>query len=88
MPKEWIPEEPAACTERLHEDERERRAFAVRNSLGSLAIEGLDPGPEARATFQRYIDGELTLKETGAALRTWPPEPLPAEPQHGERPKA
>jgi len=60
----------------------------VRNSLGSLAIEGLDPGPDAKAIFQRYIDGELTLEETGAALLTWPPEVLPAEPQRDERPRA
>ncbi len=88
MPRDWTPAEQAARKERLRLDERERRAFAVRNSLGSLAIEGLDPGPEAKAIFQRYIDGELTLKETGAALLTWPPEPLLAEPQHVERPQA
>lgn len=88
MPRERTPEEQTARKARLHEDERERRASAVRNSLGSLAIEGLDPGPEARTTLQSYIDGELTLEEAGAALLTWPPEPLPAERQHGERPKA
>jgi len=88
MPREWTPAEATARKERLLLDERERRAAGVRNSLGSLAIEGLDPGPEAKATLQSYIDGELTLEETGAALFTWPPEPLPAEPQHDERPKA
>ncbi len=88
MPRDWTVAEEAARKERLHQDERELRASAVRNSLGSLAIEGLDPGPEAKAIFQRYIDGELTLEETGAALLTWPPEALPAEPQYDERPKA
>jgi len=44
----------------------------VRSSLGSLAIEGLDPGPEARAIFQRYIDGELTVDEAVAAVLVWP----------------
>jgi len=88
MPRDGTPAEQAARKERLHQDERERRASAVRNSLGSLAIEGLDPGPEAKAIFQRYINGELTLEETGAALLTWPPKALPAEPQHDERPKA
>jgi len=89
MPRDWTPaEQTSRRKERLHQDERERRAAGVRNALGSLAIEGLDPGPEAKAIFQRYIDGELTLEEAGAALLTWPPEPLPAEPQHDKRPKA
>ncbi len=94
MPGDWTPEEQVARKERLRLDERERRASAVRNSLGSLAIEGLDPGPEAKAIFQRYIDGELTLEQTGDALRIWPPADakfgklLTAELQHDERPKA
>ncbi len=81
MPRDWTPAEQAARKERLRLDERERRASAVRNSLGSLAIEGLDPGPEARAIFQRYIDGELTLDEAVSANLAWPRA-------HDEGPKA
>ncbi len=72
MPRDRTPAEQAARKERLRLDERERRASAVGNSLGSLAIEGFDPGPEARAIFQRYIDGELTVDEVVAAVLVWP----------------
>jgi len=81
MPREWTPTEAAARKERLLLNERERRASAVRNSLGSLAIEGLYPGPETKAIFQRYVDGELTLDEAGAAVLAWPRA-------HDEGPKA
>jgi len=81
MPRDWTPAEAAARKKRLRLEERERRASAVRNSLGSLAIEGLDPGPEARAIFQRYVDGELTLDEAGAAVLALPRA-------HDEGPKA
>ena len=32
-------------------------------------MEGLEPSPGAMAIFQRFIDGELTLEQAGAAMR-------------------
>jgi hypothetical protein len=31
-------------------------------------MEGLEPSPEAREIFQRYIDGEVSLNEMGNAV--------------------
>lgn len=47
---------------------REQRAREVDNALASGRMEGLEPSPGAMAIFQRYIDGELTLEEMGAAI--------------------
>lgn len=47
---------------------REERAREIENSLASGRLEGLEPSPEAMTIFQRYIDGELTLEEMGAAI--------------------
>jgi hypothetical protein len=45
--------------------ERERE---VENALASVRLEGLEPSAEASALFQRYVDGDLTLKEMGSAV--------------------
>jgi hypothetical protein len=47
---------------------REERAREIENALASGRLEGLEPSPEAMAIFQRYIDGELTLEQMGAAI--------------------
>ena len=47
---------------------RAERAREVENALASGRMEGLEPSPGAMAIFQRYIDGELTLEEMGAAI--------------------
>jgi Antitoxin VbhA len=49
-------------------EERARRAADVENALASVRIEGLEPGDDAKAIFRRYIEGELTLAEMGAAI--------------------
>lgn len=48
---------------------REQRARDVANALASGRLEGLEPSPEALAIFQRYVDGELTFEEMGAAIQ-------------------
>lgn len=69
---------PPTATDRA----REQRAKEIENSLASGRMEGLEPSPEAMAIFQRYIDGELTLEQMGAAIdkhadRTYGPVRLP-----------
>ena len=47
---------------------RTQRAKEVENALASGRMEGLEPSDEANAIFQRYIDGELTSEQLGAAI--------------------
>jgi len=47
---------------------RAERAREIENALASGRIEGLEASAEALAIFQRYIDGELTLEQMGAAI--------------------
>jgi len=42
---------------------RMQRAKEVENALASVRMEGQEPSDEAKAIFQRYIDGELTSEE-------------------------
>jgi hypothetical protein len=44
------------------------RAREVENALASGRIEGLEPSEQAKAIFRRYVDGELTLEQMGAAI--------------------
>lgn len=41
----------------------ERRRRNVENALGSLRIEGFEIDSEARAIFDRYIAGDLSIDE-------------------------
>lgn len=47
---------------------REERAQDIANALASVRMEGQEPSEEAKAIFQRYIDGELPLAEMGRAI--------------------
>jgi hypothetical protein len=47
---------------------RTQRAKDVENALASGRLEGLAPSAEAASIFQRYVDGELTLEQMGAAI--------------------
>jgi len=49
--------------------EREKRRESIASALGTTLAEGVSPGPEVLALSERYIDGELTLEEFGAAVR-------------------
>lgn len=52
----------------LSEQESAARLEDYRQAIATLRLEGLQPGDEARAIFQRYVDGELTLTEMGAEI--------------------
>ena len=47
---------------------RTQRAREVENALATVRMEGLEPSEEAKSIFQRYADGDLTLKEMGCAV--------------------
>ena len=47
---------------------REQRALDVENAIASVRMEGQEPSEEAKAIFQRYVDGELTLEEMGRGI--------------------
>ena len=47
---------------------RIQREREVNNALASVRLEGLEPSAEAKAIFQRYVDGELTSEEMGIAV--------------------
>ena len=47
---------------------RIERAREVDNALASVRLEGLEPSDEAKAIFQRYVDGEMTSEEMGRAI--------------------
>ena len=49
-------------------EERAKRARQMDNALASVRMQGLEPGREAAAIFQRHVDGDLTEPEVRAAL--------------------
>lgn len=49
-------------------EDRARRAEYVENAIASIRIEGLEPSDAAKALFQRYIAGEMTMNDLGAAI--------------------
>jgi len=50
------------------EVERARRTRVYEEALASIRLEGLELDEHAKALYQRYIDGELTLAEVGGAI--------------------
>jgi Antitoxin VbhA len=48
--------------------ERAKRLEEVRQAQASVRFEGLESGIEAKAIFQRYVDGHLTLEQMGAEI--------------------
>ena len=47
---------------------RIQREREVNNALASVRLEGLEPSVEAKAIFQRYVDGDLTSEELDRAF--------------------
>jgi len=52
----------------LTDRQQASRAREVENAIASGRMEGLELSDGAMAIFQRYIDGELTLVQMGAAI--------------------
>lgn len=57
-----------ALTLNITDRERAKRLEAIQQALASVRLEGLEPGEEAKAIFQRYVDGEVTLEQMGAEI--------------------
>ena len=62
-----------------------QRARDAENALASVRLEGLEPSEEAKAMFQRYVDGELTSEDLDRAFdqffdRKYGPVRLPTRP--------
>lgn len=52
----------------LIDHEQATRAREIENALASVRMEGLEPSAGAKAIFQSYVDGELTMERMGAAM--------------------
>ena len=62
--------------------ERARRTRVYEEAFASVRLEGFELDEQAKALYQRYINGELTLAEVGSAIdrlndREFGPVPLP-----------
>ena len=55
-------------TLKISEQERAKRSFNVEQALASVRLEGLEPGAEALAIYQRFVNGEISLKQVGAEI--------------------
>ena len=49
-------------------DARARRTRVYEEALASVRLEGFELDEQAKALYQRYVDGELTLAEVGSAI--------------------
>jgi Antitoxin VbhA len=58
----------ALAIHRIKASERARRTRVYEEALASIHLEGLELDEQAKALYQRYIDGELTLAEVGGAI--------------------
>ncbi len=47
---------------------RAKRARVVREALATVRMEGLEPPAEVISFSDRYVEGELTWKQVGAAI--------------------
>jgi hypothetical protein len=49
---------------------KEHRREIIDSALGTTLAEGVSPGPEVIALSERYVEGEITLQEFGASVRS------------------
>jgi hypothetical protein len=60
----------AATTAPITEQERAERQAAAAKALASVRLEGLEPTESAKAVFQRYVSGQLTVDELVQEIQT------------------
>jgi len=53
----------------ITEQERAERRAHIEQAMASARLEGLEPTADAAAMFEKYVSGERTLDEVGAAIR-------------------
>ena len=54
----------------ITDPERAARQAQMEQSIHSVRLEGLEPSDAAKAIFNRYVSGELTLEEMGEQVRS------------------
>jgi hypothetical protein len=59
----------AGIVKPITDRERTERQARVTRAVASIQLEGLDPTQAARAVFDRYVDGELTVQEMVEEIR-------------------
>ena len=55
-------------TLKISAEDRAKRSSDVEQALASVRLEGLEPGSEALAIYQRYVEGELNLEQSGIEI--------------------
>jgi hypothetical protein len=55
-------------TLKITAEERATRSWNVEQALASVRLEGLEPGAEALAIYQRYVEGEISLEQVGSEI--------------------
>lgn len=58
----------ATITKPITDLERAERAKHIDESIASVRLEGLEPSAEAKAIFDRYVSGELSMDEMSAEI--------------------
>ena len=53
----------------ITDQERVERQARVERAVGSVRLDGLEATAAARAIFERYVAGELTIEQMGAEIR-------------------
>lgn len=59
----------AARIKPITPDESVQRRERVARALASVRLEGLEPTDAAKAVFDRYVAGDLTIQEIAAEIR-------------------
>ena len=54
----------------IAEHERVERQARIQRAIASVRLEGLEPNGAAKAIFDRYVSGELTIEQMGGEIRT------------------
>ena len=58
----------ALATNPISAAERARRTRVYEEALASVRLEGFELDEQAKAVYKRYINGDCTLAEAGAAI--------------------
>jgi len=53
----------------ITDQERDERRARIERAVASVRLEGLEPTDAARAIFDRYVAGDLTIEEMGSEIR-------------------
>jgi Antitoxin VbhA len=59
----------AGIIKRITDQERADRQDRVARALGSVRLEGLEPKEAAKAVFDRFVAGDLTIEEMTAEIQ-------------------